>query len=79
MDNLFAGFDLAIEPSKTAIVETKVKAGKAVKTSKVTNQSLFSGAGLEEFNIELNKPKPEALAKKVTKPEETAETDPTKI
>lgn len=79
MDNLFAGFDLAIEPSKTAIVETKVNAGKITRNVKVTNQSLFSGAGLEEFNIELNKPKPEALAKKVAKPEETAETDPTKI
>lgn len=79
MDNLFAGFDLAIEPSKTAIVETKVNAGKTTRNVKVTNQSLFSGAGLEEFNIELNKPKPEALAKKVAKPEETAETDPTKI
>ena len=79
MDNLFAGFDLAIEPSKTAIVETRVQAGKVTRNTKVTNQSLFSGAGLEEFNIELNKPKPEALAKKVAKPEETAETDPTKI
>jgi DNA polymerase-1 len=79
MDNLFAGFDLAIEPSKTAIVETRVNAGKVTRNIKVTNQSLFSGAGLEEFNIELNKPKPEALAKKVAKPEETAETDPTKI
>lgn len=79
MDNLFAGFDLAIEPSKTAVVETKIKAGKVTRNTKVTNQSLFSGAGLEEFNIELNKPKPEALAKKVAKPEETAETDPTKI
>ena len=79
MDNLFAGFDLAIEPSKTAVVETKVKAGKVTRNTKVTNQSLFSGAGLEEFNIELNKPKPEALAKKVAKPEETTETDPTKI
>ena len=79
MDNLFAGFDLAMEPSKTAVVETKIKSGKVTRTTKVTNQGLFSSAGLEEFNIELNKPKPEALAKKVAKPEETAETDPTKI
>lgn len=78
MDTLFAGFDLALEPSKTVLAETKVKTGKAAKTTTVTNQSLFSGTGLEEFNIELNKPKPEALAKKATKPEET-ETDPTKI
>ena len=79
MSNLFAGFDLAVEPSKTAIIETKVKAGKVTRNAKITNQSLFSGSDLEEFNIELNKPKPEALAKKVAKPEETAETDPTKI
>ena len=79
MSNLFAGFDLAVEPSKTAIIETKVKAGKVTRNAKITNQSLFSGSDLEEFNIELNKPKPEALAKKVAKPEETAEIDPTKI
>ena len=78
MDSLFAGFDLAIEPSKAAVVETKIKSGKVVSTTQITNQSLFSGAGLEEFNIELNKPKPEALAKKAAKPDET-ETDPTKI
>ena len=79
MNNLFAGFDLAIEPSKTVIVETKVKAEKVTNTAKVTNQSLFASAGLEEFDIELNKPKPEALAKKVAKPAETIETDPAKI
>ena len=79
MDNLFAGFDLAIEPSKTVVTETRVKNGKVThKAASVTNQGLFSGTGLEEFNIELNKPKPEALAKKAAKPEET-ETDPTKI
>lgn len=79
MNSLFEGFDLAVEPSKTAIIETKVKAGKVTRNAKITNQSLFSGADLEEFNIELNKPKPETLAKKVAKPEETVETDPTKI
>lgn len=79
MNNLFAGFDLAIEPSKTVITETKISGGKKTNTSiKVTNQSLFASTELEEFNIELNKPKPEALAKKASKVEET-ETDPTKI
>ena len=79
MDNLFAGFDLAVEPSKTVVTETRVKSGKVThKVASVTNQGLFSGTGLEEFNIELNKPKPETLAKKAAKPEET-ETDPTKI
>ena len=79
MDNLFAGFDLAVGPSKTVVTETRVKNGKVThKAASVTNQGLFSGTGLEEFNIELNKPKPETLAKKAAKPEET-ETDPTKI
>ena len=79
MNSLFAGFDLAIEPSKTAVVETRVKKGKVTHEAiNMTNQSLFSATGLEEFNIELNKPKPEVLAKKVAKPEEP-ETDPTKI
>ena len=79
MNNLFAGFDLAVEPSKTVFTETQIKAGKVVKATHITNQSLFSDTGLEEFNIELNKPKPETLAKKVAKPEENTETDPTKI
>jgi DNA polymerase-1 len=79
MDNLFAGFDLAVGPSKTVVTETRVKNNKVThKAASVTNQGLFSGTGLEEFNIELNKPKPETLAKKAAKPEET-ETDPTKI
>ena len=80
MDSLFAGFDLSVAPSKTVVTETRVKNGKAVtKVASVTNQNLFAGTGLEDFNIELtNKPKPEALAKKVAKPEEV-ETDPTKI
>ena len=79
MDNLFAGFDLAVGPSKTVVTETRVKNGKVThKAASVTNQGLFTGTGLEEFNIELNKPKPETLAKKAAKPEET-ETDPTKI
>ena len=79
MDNLFAGFDLAVGPSKTVVTETRVKNGKVThKAAGVTNQGLFTGTGLEEFNIELNKPKPETLAKKAAKPEET-ETDPTKL
>jgi DNA polymerase I-like protein with 3'-5' exonuclease and polymerase domains len=78
MNNLFADFDLAIKPDKTSFTKTNVKAEKAPEKIQMTNQGLFFDAGLEEFNIELNKPKPEALAKKVTKPEEK-ETDPAKI
>jgi DNA polymerase I-like protein with 3'-5' exonuclease and polymerase domains len=87
MNSLFAGFDLTVEPTQTVVTETTVTTETTIKSSKVvtvknnpavTNQSLFANTELEEFNIELNKPKPEALAKKVTKPEEK-ETDPTKI
>lgn len=80
MNSLFEGFDLAAPKAlenTTAAVPAK-KAQIADKQKKVTNQNLFAGAALEEFNIELNKPKPEVLAKKISKPEE-AETDPTKI
>ena len=81
MNNLFAGFDLAVEPSKTVVTKTKIKAGKtATVTTQVVSQGIFAGSGLEEYNIELNnKPAPETLAKKVAKPDEMAETDPTKI
>ena len=81
MNNLFAGFDLAIEPSQTIATKPSAKSSKVVSvknTPTLTNQNLYVGTELEEFNIELNKPKPEALAKKVNKPEEK-ETDPTKI
>lgn len=87
MNSLFAGFDLTVEPTQTVVTETTVTTETTIKSSKVvtvknnpavTNQSLFANTELEEFNIELNKPKPEALAKKVTKSEEK-ETDPTKI
>ena len=33
MNNLFAGFDLAIEPSKTVITETKVSGSKKTNTN----------------------------------------------
>lgn len=79
MNGLFEGFDLAIGHLQTTQVKTTISSEKVAKSSPaLTNQSLFADAGLEEFNIELNKPKPEALAKKVAKPEEI-ETDPTKI
>ena len=78
MNNLFDNFDLTITPTTAAPKDlpkqTKINNSKV---KNITNQSLFGGQ-MEEFNIELNKPKPEALAKKVAKPEET-ETDPTKI
>lgn len=78
MNNLFDSFDLTVSTSAPSTT-TAVKKSKTTTVNKnVTNQSLFTDASLEEFNIELNKPKPEALVKKISKPEET-ETDPTKI
>ena len=81
MNNLFAGFDLAIEPSQTIATKPSAKSGKMVSIKNMptlTNQNLYAGTELEEFNIELNKPKPETLAKKVNKPEKK-EIDSTKI
>ena len=78
MNSLFDGFDL----SMTAVPKTVEQAPKRAQvdsdTKNVTNQNLFTEEGLSEFNIELNKPKPEALAKKISKPKEV-ETDPAKI
>ena len=79
MNNLFDNFDLTVNNSKTTKTEANSKKTNTnTKVKNVTNQSLFSGDGLDEFNIELNKPKPEALAKKVAKPEDT-EVDAAKI
>lgn len=83
MNSLFEGFDLSssIESVSSSEINIKKKPNMLIKNTStgdtVTNQNLFTEE-LKEFNIELNKPKPEALAKKATKPEET-ETDPTKI
>jgi DNA polymerase-1 len=78
MNGLFAGFDLAVKPSKTVVTETKVKAGSTSTNANVVNLGLFADTGLEEFNIELNKPKVAALLNKLNNPEEH-EVDPTKI
>lgn len=83
MNSLFEGFDLSssIKPVSSSEINIKKKPNTLINNTStgdmVTNQNLFTEE-LKEFNIELNKPKPEALAKKATKPEET-ETDPTKI
>ena len=80
MSSLFAGFDLAISPSKTAVTETKVtKTKQPEQPPVVVSQSLFTD-GLEEFNIELNKPKVSTLLSKLNAPvEEIVQTDATKI
>lgn len=81
MNSLFGGFDLSVSAKPKVSPETIIK--KAISTTtaepqKVTNQSLFTTEELAEFNVELNKPKPEALARKAANTEE-GEVDATKI
>jgi DNA polymerase-1 len=84
MNSLFGGFDLSVSVSVSAKprVAPEVIIKKAVNTGtepkKVTNQSLFASEELSEFNIELNKPKPEKLAKQIADTEE-GEIDATKV
>ena len=54
MNNLFAGFDLAIEPSQTIAAKPSAKPSKVVSvknTPTLTNQNLYAGTELEEFNF----------------------------
>lgn len=73
MNSLFDGFDLTA--SSTAVSKntaTKTKVAKALKQEKrLTNQSLFSGEGMDEFNIELNKPRVETLLSKLNGADES--------
>ena len=73
MNSLFDGFDLTAN-SKVAPKSdvAKTKTNKTRKQDKqLTNQSLFSGDGLDEFNIELNKPRVETLLSKLNGAEES--------
>ena len=73
MNSLFDGFDLTAN-SKVAPKSdvAKTKTNKTRKQDKqLTNQSLFSGDGLDEFNIELNKPRVETLLSKLSGAEES--------
>ena len=81
MNSLFGGFDLSVSTKPKVSPEVLIK--KAAPTAmaepqKITNQSLFASEELSEFNVELNKPKPEALARKIANPNE-GEVDATKI
>ena len=73
MYNLFDGFDLTV--SSSAVSKSTVAKPKQSKVSiqenKLTNQSLFSGVGMDEFNIELNKPRVETLLSKLNGAEES--------
>ena len=81
MNNLFSGFDLSIETKKKVASEAIIKRATPTATppiQKVANQGLFEGESLADFNIELNKPKPEKLASKVANTED-GEVDAAKI
>ena len=81
MNSLFGGFDLSVSAKPKVSPEALIK--KATPTvvaepKKITNQSLFASEELSEFNVELNKPKPEALARKIASTEE-GEVDAAKV
>ena len=82
MNSLFSSFDLSGGPKIKVDPEVIIKKATPVKnttpTPKLTNQSLFSGEGLEDFNIELNKPKVEVLLDKINGVEE-GEVDAAKV
>ena len=83
MSNLFSGFDLSVTTKPKVTPESLIKKAVPTKVSAevpkaVTNQSLFDSTEMAEFNIELNKPKPESLARKVANPDE-GEVDATKV
>lgn len=72
MNSLFDGFDLTAKSVVTEKTTTKQKPTKNNKVEKqLTNQNLFSGNGLDEFNIELNKPRVETLLNKLNSAEES--------
>lgn len=81
MNSLFDGFDLTAT-SKVVTQPANKSSNKQIKTiqrnKNLTNQGLFSGTDLEEFNIELNKPKVNALLNKLSATED-AEVDATKV
>ena len=82
MNSLFSNFDLSVEAkpkvSPAELIKKAVPTTAPVAPKAVTNQSLFEGTELADFNIDLTKPKPESLAKKAAAVEE-GEVDAAKI
>ena len=67
MNSLFEGFDLTATTSNATKATTpKKRQNKTQKQLAVTNQALFSGNGMEDFNIELNKPRVDTLLSKLS-------------
>lgn len=69
MNSLFDGFDLAVNlpPEEPKKIVTAQKIDTSKETEKLTNQNLLSGLGIDEYNIELNKPTVEILLDKINK------------
>ena len=78
MNSLFGDFDLSAPKPKVSPEVIIKKAAPTPEPKKITNQSLFASEELSEFNVELNKPKPEALARKIANTEE-GEVDAAKV
>ena len=73
MNSLFDGFDLTASNKVVAKnTATKPKQTKKLKQeAQLTNQNLFSGEGMDEFTIELNKPRVETLLNKLNSADES--------
>ena len=83
MNNLFSGFDLSVATPKPKVspdvlIKKAVPVQTAAPVQNVANQSLFDSTELADFNIDLSKPKPEKLARKVVSTEE-GEVDAAKV
>ena len=80
MNNLFDGFDLSVGKAKKVAPEDIIKraAPAAAQVQTMTNSSLFDDTSMADFNIDLTKPSPEKLAKKLASTEE-GEVDAAKV
>ena len=78
MNSLFEGFDLTSNLGAESKPAAKQKQKAATKHTALTNQSLFSGYGMEEFNIELNKPIVDVLLSKLSG-QDVTEADTSKV
>ena len=70
MNGLFSSFDLTggtigVIPEEPVVGKSAKPKAVAKQEKRLTNQSLFSGESMSEFNIELNKPKVETLLSKL--------------
>ena len=82
MNGLFDGFDLTGVPvQQKTVKKTKedVAPKEKPKAANFTNQKLFTGAELDTFNIELNRPTVSTLLSKLTGGEDGGRTDAKKV